>query len=139
MHNRVDITRIGDDAKIDSQVHIGHNCTVGENSIIAAQTGMAGSTRMGRNCLVGGQVGFAGHLDIADGSTFAAKTGVHGDKVKGTYFGFWGKDQKAGLRELAAIGKLPEALKTLKSLKEEVRLLREEREALRERSVSASK
>ena len=56
-----------------------------------------------------------------------------------TYFGFWGKDQKAGLRELAAIGKLPEALKTLKSLKEELRALREEREELRVRSVSGSK
>ncbi len=62
--------------KIDNLVQIAHNVEVGENTVIAAQTGISGSTRIGKNCILAGQVGVAGHLTIADKTIIAAQTGV---------------------------------------------------------------
>lgn len=66
-------------AKIDSHVHIGHNCEIGAGTLIAAQTGLAGSVRVGTSVLIGGQVGIADHVHIGDGARIAAKSGVIGD------------------------------------------------------------
>tara|TARA_B100000780_G_C21109629_1_gene448326 strand:+ start:487 stop:1536 length:1050 start_codon:yes stop_codon:yes gene_type:complete len=66
-------------AKLDNLIQVGHNVEIGENTVIAAQTGVAGSTIIGKNCMIGGQVGFAGHQKIADGVKIAAKTGVPKD------------------------------------------------------------
>lgn len=63
-------------AKIDNLIQIAHNVEIGENTIIAAQTGISGSTKIGNNCLIGGQVGIIGHLTIADGVKIAAQSGV---------------------------------------------------------------
>ncbi len=63
--------------KIDNLIQIGHNVEVGERTVMAAQTGIAGSTKIGKNCMFGGQVGISGHLRVADGVKIAAKTGVH--------------------------------------------------------------
>ena len=63
-------------AKIDNLCQIAHNVEIGENTVMAAQTGIAGSTKIGRHCVIGGQVGIAGHLSIADNTTLAAQTGV---------------------------------------------------------------
>ena len=52
--------------KLDNQIQIAHNVEIGENTVIAAQTGIAGSTKIGKNCLIGGQVGIAGHITIGD-------------------------------------------------------------------------
>lgn len=65
-------------AKLDNLIQIAHNVEVGENTVIAAQTGVAGSTKIGRNCMFGGQVGVTGHVTVADGSRFAAQTGIAG-------------------------------------------------------------
>jgi len=62
--------------KIDNLVQIAHNVEVGENTVIAAQTGISGSTKLGKHCVLAGQVGLAGHLQIADGTIFGAQTGV---------------------------------------------------------------
>ncbi|MFM9028003.1 MAG: UDP-3-O-(3-hydroxymyristoyl)glucosamine N-acyltransferase, partial [Bacteroidota bacterium] len=62
--------------KIDNLIQIAHNVEVGENTVIAAQTGIAGSTKIGRNCMIGGQVGIVGHISIADGVKIAAQSGV---------------------------------------------------------------
>lgn len=62
--------------KIDNLVQVAHNVEVGENTVIAAQTGISGSTKLGRQCILAGQVGIAGHLQIADGTIFGAQTGV---------------------------------------------------------------
>jgi UDP-3-O-[3-hydroxymyristoyl] glucosamine N-acyltransferase len=62
--------------KIDNLVQIAHNVEVGENTVIAAQTGISGSTKLGKRCVLAGQVGLAGHLQIADGTIFGAQTGV---------------------------------------------------------------
>ena len=62
--------------KIDNLCQIAHNVEIGENTVMAAQTGIAGSTKIGKHCIIGGQVGIAGHLTIADNTTLAAQTGV---------------------------------------------------------------
>ena len=62
--------------KLDNLIQIAHNVEVGENTVIAAQTGVAGSTKIGKNCMIGGQVGIVGHLTIADGVKIAAQSGI---------------------------------------------------------------
>ena len=65
--------------KLDNLIQIGHNVEIGENTVIAAQTGVSGSTKIGKDCMIGGQVGFIGHLNIADGVKIAAQSGVTSD------------------------------------------------------------
>lgn len=65
--------------KLDNLIQIAHNVEIGENTVIAAQTGVAGSTRIGKNCMIGGQVGIVGHISIADGTKIAAQSGVGAD------------------------------------------------------------
>lgn len=67
--------------KLDNQIQIAHNVEIGENTVIAAQTGVAGSTKIGKNCMIGGQVGFAGHLTIGNNVRIQAQSGV-GRNVK---------------------------------------------------------
>jgi UDP-3-O-[3-hydroxymyristoyl] glucosamine N-acyltransferase len=63
-------------AKLDNQIQVAHNVEIGENTVIAAQTGISGSTKIGRNCMIGGQVGFAGHITIGDNVKIGAQSGV---------------------------------------------------------------
>lgn len=67
--------------KLDNQIQIAHNVTIGENTVIAAQTGIAGSSKIGRNCIIGGQVGIAGHISIGDNVKIQAQSGI-GRNVK---------------------------------------------------------
>lgn len=62
--------------KLDNLIQIGHNVEIGENTVIAAQSGVAGSSKIGKNCLIGGQVGIVGHITIADGVKIAAQSGI---------------------------------------------------------------
>lgn len=72
-------TRIRAGAKLDAQVHVGHNADVGKNAILCAQVGLAGSVVIGDSCILGGQVGVADHVRIGEGAKVAAKSGVIGD------------------------------------------------------------
>jgi UDP-3-O-[3-hydroxymyristoyl] glucosamine N-acyltransferase len=74
-------TLIKKGVKLDNQIQIAHNVTIGENTVIAAQTGIAGSTKIGKNCIIGGQVGIAGHITIGDNVKIQAQTGL-GRNVK---------------------------------------------------------
>ena len=65
--------------KLDNQIQIAHNVEIGENTAIAAQSGIAGSTKIGRNCMIGGQVGIIGHLKIGDNVKIQAQAGVTSD------------------------------------------------------------
>jgi UDP-3-O-[3-hydroxymyristoyl] glucosamine N-acyltransferase len=67
--------------KLDNQIQIAHNVEIGENTVIAAQTGIAGSTKIGKNCMIGGQVGIVGHLTIGDNVRIQAQSGI-GRNVK---------------------------------------------------------
>ena len=62
--------------KLDNLIQVGHNVEIGENTVIAAQTGIAGSTKIGKNCMLGGQVGLAGHIVIADDVKIGAQAGL---------------------------------------------------------------
>jgi UDP-3-O-[3-hydroxymyristoyl] glucosamine N-acyltransferase len=68
--------------KLDNLIQVAHNVVIGENTVIAAQTGIAGSTKLGKNCMFGGQVGIAGHSQIADGVKVGAQAGISGTIVK---------------------------------------------------------
>jgi UDP-3-O-[3-hydroxymyristoyl] glucosamine N-acyltransferase len=76
-------SHIGRDVKIDNLVQIGHGCSVGDASTLAAQVGLAGSTVLGRNVTLGGQAGLAGHLEVGTGAVVGAKTGVSSDVEPG--------------------------------------------------------
>jgi UDP-3-O-[3-hydroxymyristoyl] glucosamine N-acyltransferase len=65
--------------KLDNLIQIGHNVEIGENTVMAGQTGIAGSSKIGKNCMVAGQVGIVGHLKIADGTKIGAQAGISGD------------------------------------------------------------
>lgn len=69
-------TIIGKGVKLDNQIQIAHNVEIGENTVIAALTGIAGSSKIGKNCIIGGQVGIAGHLHVGDNVKIQAQTGV---------------------------------------------------------------
>lgn len=76
-------TRIRNGVKLDAHVHVGHNCDIGEGTIVAAQAGFAGSVHIGRGVLVGGQAGVADHVTVGDAARLGAKAGVIGDVPAG--------------------------------------------------------
>ena len=75
-------TYIRKGVKLDNLIQVAHNVDIGENTVIAAQTGISGSVKMGRNCMVGGQVGFVGHMVVADGVKIGARSGVENSLTK---------------------------------------------------------
>jgi UDP-3-O-[3-hydroxymyristoyl] glucosamine N-acyltransferase len=112
-------TRISRGAKIDNLVQIGHGCTVGENSMLCAEVGLAGSTVVGKNVILAAQVGVAGHLTIGDGAIVTAKSGVPNDVEPGKIVsGTPSIDNKQWLRSAAVYKRLPELAKTINRLAE---------------------
>jgi len=108
-------TRIGRNAKIDNLVQVGHNCVVGENSLLCAQVGLAGSTQIGKNVVLAGQVGVAGHCTIGDGAVVTAQSGVPNGVPPGAIFsGYPAIDNKQWLRSVAVFNRLPELAKTVR-------------------------
>jgi UDP-3-O-[3-hydroxymyristoyl] glucosamine N-acyltransferase len=97
-------TRIRRGAKLDAQVHVGHNADIGEGAMIAAQCGFAGSVTIGRGVLVGGQVGIADHVTVGDGARIVAKSGVIGDIRPGSIVaGYPAVPRSRWLRALAKL------------------------------------
>lgn len=109
-------TRIKRGAKIDNLVQVGHGSTVGENSLLCAQVGLAGSTTVGKNVILAGQVGVAGHLTIGDGAVATAQTGIPSDVAPGAVVsGYPAMDNKMWLRTVAAVNRLPELIRKLRA------------------------
>ncbi|MBO6304934.1 MAG: UDP-3-O-(3-hydroxymyristoyl)glucosamine N-acyltransferase [Selenomonadaceae bacterium] len=110
-------TVIGKGTKIDNLVHIGHNCKIGANCLIVAQTGISGSTVVGDNVTFGGQTGTVGHIKIGGNSTFAARSGITNDTPE-NYFaaGFPAQPHASWLRLKASLNHVPEMRKELKRL-----------------------
>lgn len=103
-------TIIKQGAKIDNLVQIGHNCIVGEHSILVSQSGLAGSSTLGRNVVMGGQSATAGHLTIAPFTTLAARSGVTKSIAqKGVYSGFPLMEHKLWLKMQAKLAKMLES------------------------------
>jgi UDP-3-O-[3-hydroxymyristoyl] glucosamine N-acyltransferase len=114
-------TRVKRGAKIDSLVQVGHACTVGEDNIICAQTGLAGSTVLERNVLLAGQVGSSGHLTVHEGAIVYAQSGIGGDVAPGCRIsGSPAFAANEWLRSVTSFPKLPELLKTVRELKKKV-------------------
>ncbi len=117
-------TRIRRGAKIDSLVQIGHACVVGENNILCAQTGLAGSSILERNVLLAGQVGVSGHLTIHEGAVVYAQSGVGGDVEAGAVVsGSPAFDAAQWRRAAAAFQRLPDLVRTVRELKQRVERL----------------
>lgn len=104
-------------AKLDNLIQIAHNVEIGENTVIAAQTGISGSTKIGKNCMIAGQVGFVGHLSIGDDVKIGAQSGVSGDLKDGSIFmGSPAIDISIHRRALVHFKNLPEIVKRLDQL-----------------------
>jgi UDP-3-O-[3-hydroxymyristoyl] glucosamine N-acyltransferase len=104
-------------AKLDNLLQIGHNAEVGNNTIIAAQSGISGSTKVGNNVMIGGQVGIVGHITIGDGARVNAQSGVSKSLEAGkTVTGSPAYDFTAALRSQAASRKLPDLEKRIYEL-----------------------
>jgi len=121
----VGATRIGDGVKVDNLVQVGHGSSVGENTLLCGQVGLAGTTRIGNNCILAGQVGCAGHLTVGDGATITSQSGVPGDVPPGAlYSGYPATENREWLKTSAAISRLPELAKTVRQLEAEVARLK---------------
>jgi len=108
--------------KLDNLIQIAHNVEIGDNTVIASQTGISGSTKMGKNCIVAGQVGLVGHIEIADQVTLAAKTGL-GKSIKkpgSVIFGYPALEHKLYLRCNAVFRNLPELQQRVNELEKKL-------------------
>ena len=117
-------TRVKRGAKIDSLVQVGHASVVGEDNIICAQVGLAGSSILERNVLLAGQVGVSGHLTIHQDAIVYAQSGIGHDVPPGSRVsGSPAFAANVWLRAITAFPKLPELLKTVRELKKKVEQL----------------
>ena len=114
-------TRVKRGAKLDNMVQVGHASVVGENAIICAQAGLAGSSHLGKNVLLAGQVGVAGHLTLGDNVIATAQSGIPGDVPANTMVsGYPAIENKLWIKCAAVFNRLPEMYETLKNLKSRV-------------------
>jgi UDP-3-O-[3-hydroxymyristoyl] glucosamine N-acyltransferase len=115
-------THIHRGVKIDNLVQIAHNVVIGENTVIAAQTGISGSTKVGKNCMLAGQVGLAGHIEIADRTIIMAQSGVHQNiREQGkSYFGYPADEARKAQRVYIAMKMLPDMLREFSALQKKV-------------------
>lgn len=121
-------TRIRRGAKIDNLVQVGHASTVGENSLLCAQVGLAGSTRVGNDVILAGQVGVAGHCAIGDGVRATAQSGIPNDVPAGqTVSGYPAIENRQWLKCAALYNRLPELHDELRRLRAEVAGLRKKK------------
>lgn len=111
-------TRIQKGVKLDNLIQVAHNVVIGENTVVAAQTGISGSTKLGKNVMVGGQVGFTGHIEIADGVKIGAQSGVHRalTTAGGTYLGTPAFPQRDAMRIYGSFPQIPDLLATVRDI-----------------------
>jgi UDP-3-O-[3-hydroxymyristoyl] glucosamine N-acyltransferase len=122
------VTRIKRGVRMDNLVMIGHNCVIGENSILVGQAGVAGSSILGRNVVLAARAAVAGHLHLDDGVTVAALAGVHNNQKKGaTVGGIPAIEIKKWGKAAAVFNRLPELFKELRLLRKKVDALTEQR------------
>lgn len=112
--------------KLDNLIQVGHNCEIGENTVIAAQSGLAGSSVVGKNCMFAGQVGLAGHLRIADGVKIGAQSGIMStiSEENAIYLGYPATDSKQFLKTTVYLRKLPDLSKRVDDLAKAVESLK---------------
>ncbi|MGD0507113.1 MAG: UDP-3-O-(3-hydroxymyristoyl)glucosamine N-acyltransferase [Terriglobales bacterium] len=112
-------TRIGRGVKIDNLVQVGHSCTIGNDTLLCSQVGLAGTTDVGNNVILAGQVGVSGHVKIGDGAIAIAQSGIPHDVPPGAMVsGAPAIDHRLWLKCCAAYAKLPEIAKAVRKLSE---------------------
>jgi UDP-3-O-[3-hydroxymyristoyl] glucosamine N-acyltransferase len=117
----VGATEIGDGTKVDNLVQVGHGSRVGNETLLCAQTGLAGSSIIGNNVILAGQVGIAGHCTVGDGVILTAQSAVSHDVPPGKMIsGSPGFDNRVWLRAVALFQRLPELVKRLDRLEKAV-------------------
>ena len=110
-------TRVAKGAKIDNLVQVGHGSSVGENTMLCSQVGLAGSTVVGKDVILAGQVGVAGHCTIGDGAIATAQSGIPNDVDPGaTVSGYPAIENRQWLRSVAVFNKLPDLAKAVRAL-----------------------
>jgi UDP-3-O-[3-hydroxymyristoyl] glucosamine N-acyltransferase len=108
-------TRIHAGAKIDNLVQVGHGSSVGQDTLLCSQVGLAGSTRVGKNVILAGQVGVAGHCTIGDGAIATAQSGIPSDVAANTTVsGYPAIDNRRWLRSVAIFNRLPDLVRDLR-------------------------
>jgi UDP-3-O-[3-hydroxymyristoyl] glucosamine N-acyltransferase len=123
------VTRIGAGTKLDNLVQVAHNVQIGRHSVFSAQTGISGSCRIGDGVFMGGQVGLADHLTVGDGAKIGAKSGLHRDVPDGkAMFGYPALEAAEAMRVAAALKRLPELLKTVARLEQQLAALADGKE-----------
>lgn len=112
--------------KLDNLIQVGHNVEIGENTVMAGQTGIAGSTRIGKNCMFAGQVGIAGHLKVADNTKIGAQAGIAGDikEENQIVIGSPAIEHRNFLRSSVIFKKLPELKSKIDYLEQELEFLK---------------
>lgn len=111
--------------KLDNLVQVAHNCEIGENTVIASQTGISGSSKIGKNCQVGGQVGLAGHLTIGDNVMIGAQSGVPKSvKNNEMIFGSPAFNIKDCMKSISIYKNLPQLRGEVIQLQKEIKLLK---------------
>ncbi|MFK7932053.1 MAG: UDP-3-O-(3-hydroxymyristoyl)glucosamine N-acyltransferase [Saprospiraceae bacterium] len=116
-------------AKLDNLIQIAHNVIVGENTVIAAQAGIAGSTEIGKNCMIGGQAGFAGHIKIADRTRVQGQSGV-ASTIKSENTALYGSpalDYSNYLRSYSVFKKLPDLYRKINQLERTIKSIQSEK------------
>ena len=119
-------TRIHQGVKLDNLIQVAHNVEIGENTVMAAQCGIAGSTKVVSHCMFGGQVGLAGHICIGNHVNIGAQSGVTKDFEDGQIiFGSPAQPKREAFRTAGMIKRLPNVLKLVDELQEEVERLKQ--------------
>ena len=115
--------------KLDNLVQVAHNVEVGENTVMSAQVGIAGSTKIGSWCMFGGQAGFAGHITVGDKTFVGAQCGVN-SSLKGnqSVIGSPAMEPRGFFRSSVIFQKLPEMYKQIHELQKEVELLKQSKQ-----------
>jgi UDP-3-O-[3-hydroxymyristoyl] glucosamine N-acyltransferase len=118
------VTHIGDGVKLDNLVHIGHNCRIGRNVVIAAQTGLSGGVVVDDDAVIGGQVGIGDKARIESGAVLGSGCGVLTSKIVRGGQVVWGtpaRPLKEHLEQLASLGRLPELRRQVAEIEKELR------------------
>ena len=121
----MDSTIIRRGVKLDNLIQVAHNVEIGENTVIAAQTGISGSTKVGKNCVLAGQVGLGGHITIGDNTSIGAQSGTISNIEGGrNIMGYPAIDVKNFFRSSIIFSKLPELYRDYNQLQKEVETLK---------------
>jgi UDP-3-O-[3-hydroxymyristoyl] glucosamine N-acyltransferase len=108
--------------KLDNLIQIAHNVEIGDNTVIAAQTGISGSSKLGKNCIIGGNVGMVGHIELGDRITVGARSGISKSwKESGTIlWGYTAFEREQSVKSYVIFKKLPDLLQRIRDLEKKV-------------------